>query len=124
LRVIELHDCFSANELLLYEALRLCGEGEAPKLIDDGDTTDGGRWVVNPSGGLIAKGQVNGVNAALQYNIGLGGVPARRTLTPVPPHACCTHRATSLQGVDATPLFEECCCALSAVEVCGSSFLV
>ena len=55
-QVIELHDCFSANELLLYEALGLCGEGEAPRLIDDNDTTNGGRWVVNPSGGLISKG--------------------------------------------------------------------
>ena len=97
-QVIELHDCFSANELLLYEALGLCGEGEAPKLIDAGDTTYGGRWVVNPSGGLISKGhplgatgiaqcseltwqlrgtadkrQVAGVTAALQHNIGLGG---------------------------------------------------
>jgi acetyl-CoA acyltransferase len=97
-QVIELHDCFSANELLLYEALGLCGEGEAGKLIDDGDTTYGGRWVVNPSGGLISKGhplgatglaqcaelnwqlrgtadarQVENVTAALQHNIGLGG---------------------------------------------------
>ena len=97
-QVIELHDCFSANELLLYEALGLCGEGEAPKLIDAGDTTYGGRWVVNPSGGLISKGhplgatglaqcaeltwqlrgtadkrQVPDVTAALQHNIGLGG---------------------------------------------------
>ena len=97
-QVIELHDCFSANELLLYEALGLCGAGEAPKLIDDGDTTYGGRWVVNPSGGLISKGhplgatglaqcaelnwqlrgaadkrQVPNVTAALQHNIGLGG---------------------------------------------------
>ncbi|AGC61979.1 lipid-transfer protein Ltp1 [Mycobacterium liflandii 128FXT] len=97
-QVIELHDCFSANELLLYEALGLCGQGEAPKLIDNGDTTYGGRWVVNPSGGLISKGhplgatglaqcceltwqlrgtadrrQVDNVTAALQHNIGLGG---------------------------------------------------
>ncbi|MDT5067526.1 MAG: acetyl-CoA acyltransferase, partial [Mycobacterium sp.] len=97
-QVIELHDCFSANELLLYEALGLCGEGEAGKLIDNDDTTYGGRWVVNPSGGLISKGhplgatglaqcaeltwqlrgtadkrQVPGVTAALQHNIGLGG---------------------------------------------------
>ncbi|GAY18266.1 lipid-transfer protein [Mycobacterium sp. shizuoka-1] len=97
-QVIELHDCFSANELLLYEALGLCGEGEAHKLVDAGDTTYGGRWVVNPSGGLISKGhplgatglaqcaeltwqlrgtadkrQVSGVTAALQHNIGLGG---------------------------------------------------
>ena len=97
-QVIELHDCFSANELLLYEALGLCGAGEAPGLIDSGDTTYGGRWVVNPSGGLISKGhplgatglaqcseltwqlrgtadkrQVDNVTAALQHNIGLGG---------------------------------------------------
>jgi acetyl-CoA acyltransferase len=97
-QVIELHDCFSANELLVYEALGLCDEGDAPRLVDDGDTTYGGRWVVNPSGGLISKGhplgatglaqcaeltwqlrgeadgrQVDGVDAALQHNIGLGG---------------------------------------------------
>jgi acetyl-CoA acetyltransferase len=97
-QVIELHDCFSANELLLYEALGLCAVGEAAKLVDDNDTTYGGRWVVNPSGGLISKGhplgatglaqcaeltwqlrgtadkrQVEGVTAALQHNIGLGG---------------------------------------------------
>ena len=54
--VIELHDCFSTNELLTYEALGLCGEGEGGKLVDNDDTTYGGRWVVNPSGGLISKG--------------------------------------------------------------------
>ncbi|MFE4574375.1 lipid-transfer protein [Streptomyces chartreusis] len=98
IQVIELHDCFSANELWLYEALGLCGEGEAGKLLDANDTTYGGRWVVNPSGGLISKGhplgatglaqcaeltwqlrgtadnrQVDNVTAALQHNIGLGG---------------------------------------------------
>lgn len=98
IQVIELHDCFSANELLLYEALGLCGVGEAPALLDNNDTTYGGRWVVNPSGGLISKGhplgatglaqcaeltwqlrgtankrQVANVTAALQHNIGLGG---------------------------------------------------
>jgi acetyl-CoA acyltransferase len=98
IQVIELHDCFSANELWLYEALGLCGEGEAAKLIDNDETTYGGRWVVNPSGGLISKGhplgatglaqcaeltwqlrgtaqarQVDSVTAALQHNIGLGG---------------------------------------------------
>ncbi|MEU6563138.1 lipid-transfer protein [Nocardia nova] len=97
-QVIELHDCFSANELLLYEALGLCGEGEAGSLVDGDQTTYGGKWVVNPSGGLISKGhplgatglaqcseltwqlrgeagkrQVEGVSAALQHNIGLGG---------------------------------------------------
>lgn len=98
IQVIELHDCFSANELLLYEALGLCPEGDAGKLIDAGDNTYGGRWVVNPSGGLISKGhplgatglaqcaemtwqlrgtaekrQVDNVTAAMQHNIGLGG---------------------------------------------------
>ncbi|MFJ9370162.1 lipid-transfer protein [Nocardia sp. NPDC101769] len=97
-QVIELHDCFSANELLLYEALGLAKEGEAGHLIDSGATTYGGKWVVNPSGGLISKGhplgatglaqcseltwqlrgaaekrQVGNVTAALQHNIGLGG---------------------------------------------------
>ena len=97
-QVIELHDCFSTNELLTYEALGLCGEGEGGKLVDNGDVTYGGRWVVNPSGGLISKGhplgatglaqcaelnwqirgkadnrQVSNVTAALQHNIGLGG---------------------------------------------------
>jgi len=97
-QVIELHDCFSANELLTYEALGLCEEGGAPDLIDAGDNTYGGKWVVNPSGGLISKGhplgatglaqcaeltwqlrgdadkrQVENVDACLQHNIGLGG---------------------------------------------------
>jgi acetyl-CoA acyltransferase len=97
-QVIELHDCFSANELLTYEALGLCAEGEGGKLVDDNETTYGGQWVVNPSGGLISKGhplgatglaqcaemtwqlrgtagkrQVDNVTAALQHNIGLGG---------------------------------------------------
>ncbi|MEV4316024.1 lipid-transfer protein [Actinocrispum sp. NPDC049592] len=96
--VIELHDCFSTNELITYEALGLCGTGEGGKLVDAGDTTYGGRWVVNPSGGLISKGhplgatglaqcaeltwqlrgtagkrQVPGAKVALQHNIGLGG---------------------------------------------------
>ncbi|ALG07010.1 lipid-transfer protein [Kibdelosporangium phytohabitans] len=96
--VLELHDCFSVNELLTYEALGLCGPGEGGKLVDNGDTTYGGKWVVNPSGGLISKGhplgatglaqcaemtwqvrgtadarQVPGVKVALSHNIGLGG---------------------------------------------------
>ncbi|MFF3227668.1 lipid-transfer protein [Nocardia suismassiliense] len=98
LDVIELHDCFSPNELLTYEALGLCGTGEGHKLIDAGDTTYGGRWVVNPSGGLISKGhplgatglaqcaeltwqlrgeaearQVGDAKVALAHNVGLGG---------------------------------------------------
>uniref|UniRef100_A0AAQ5YEA0 Sterol carrier protein 2 n=1 Tax=Amphiprion ocellaris TaxID=80972 RepID=A0AAQ5YEA0_AMPOC len=96
--VVELHDCFSANELITYEALGLCAEGKAGELIDRGDNTYGGKFVVNPSGGLISKGhplgatglaqcaelcwqlrglagrrQVPGAKLALQHNIGLGG---------------------------------------------------
>jgi sterol carrier protein 2 len=96
--VIELHDCFSCNELITYEALGLCEEGKAGQLVDAGATTYGGSWVVNPSGGLISKGhplgatglaqccelnwqlrgmaenrQVEGARIALQHNIGLGG---------------------------------------------------
>lgn len=96
--VIELHDCFSINEILTYEALGMCPEGEGGKLVESGATTHGGRWVVNPSGGLISKGhplgatglaqcaelawqlrgladkrQVPGAKIALQHNLGLGG---------------------------------------------------
>lgn len=97
-QVIELHDCFSCNELITYEALGLCPEGKGGDLIDSGDVTYGGKWVVNPSGGLISKGhplgatglaqlaelcwqlrgmagkrQVENCEIALQHNIGLGG---------------------------------------------------
>jgi acetyl-CoA acetyltransferase len=96
--VIELHDCFSANEMITYDALGLCPEGGAGKLIEEGAVTYGGDWVVNPSGGLISKGhplgatglaqcaeltwqlrgdadarQVDGATVALQHNLGLGG---------------------------------------------------
>ncbi|MCZ7628789.1 MAG: lipid-transfer protein [Microthrixaceae bacterium] len=97
-QVIELHDCFSANELITYEGLGLCEKGKAGVLVDEGATTYGGRWVVNPSGGLISKGhplgatglaqaseltwqlrgqaeqrQVDGARVAIQHNLGLGG---------------------------------------------------
>jgi acetyl-CoA acyltransferase len=97
--VIELHDCFSANELITYEALGLAEQGEGHRLVEAQATTYGGDGpVVNPSGGLISKGhplgatglaqcseltwqlrgeagkrQVDGANVALQHNIGLGG---------------------------------------------------
>lgn len=96
--VVELHDCFTTNELLTYESLGLTPEGTAEKFIADGDNTYGGRVVTNPSGGLLSKGhplgatglaqcaelvwqlretagarQVEGVRLALQHNIGLGG---------------------------------------------------
>jgi acetyl-CoA acetyltransferase len=97
-QVVELHDCFTANELLTYEALGLCGEGQAEKLVVEGDNTYGGKWVTNPSGGLLSKGhplgatglaqctelvwqlrgqaedrQVANARVALQHNLGLGG---------------------------------------------------
>jgi acetyl-CoA acetyltransferase len=98
-QVIELHDCFSANELITYEALGLAAQGEGHRLVEAQATTYGGAGpVVNPSGGLISKGhplgatglaqcseltwqlrgsagarQVENVDVALQHNIGLGG---------------------------------------------------
>jgi len=98
LDVVELHDCFAQNELISYEALDLCADGDAEKFIEDGDNTYGGRFVTNPSGGLLSKGhplgatglaqclelthqlrgtaearQVEGARVALQHNLGLGG---------------------------------------------------
>ena len=96
--VCELHDCFTANELVTYEALGFTPEGTAEKFIWDGDNTYGGKVVTNPSGGLLSKGhplgatglaqctelveqlrgrsgvrQVEGARLALQHNIGIGG---------------------------------------------------
>ncbi|WP_299976718.1 lipid-transfer protein [uncultured Pseudoteredinibacter sp.] len=96
--VVELHDCFTTNEVVTYEGLGLCPEGEASKFIADGDNTYGGKFVVNPSGGLMSKGhpigatglaqcyelvnqlrgtadqrQVTDAKLALQHNLGLGG---------------------------------------------------
>ena len=55
-QVVELHDCFSCNEMLTYEALGLAKQGEGYKLIESGNATYGGKYVINPSGGLISKG--------------------------------------------------------------------
>lgn len=96
--VVELHDCFAHNELISYEALGLCPVGGAEKFVLDGDNTYGGKYVTNPSGGLLSKGhplgatglaqctelvhqlrgtadkrQVEGARLALQHNLGLGG---------------------------------------------------
>ncbi len=95
--VIELHDCFTSNEIITYEALGLCEEGDMERFVLDGENTYGGRYVVGPSGGLLAKGhplgatglaqiseltwqlrgeagprQVEGARTALQHNGGLG----------------------------------------------------
>lgn len=66
LNVVELHDCFSANELVTYESLGLCAEGEAGKFIENGDNTYGGKYVVNPSGGLTSKGHPLGATGLAQ----------------------------------------------------------
>jgi sterol carrier protein 2 len=98
LDVVELHDCFAQNELITYEALGLCREGEAAAFIAAGDNTYGGATVTNPSGGLLSKGhplgatglaqcfeltqqlrgnadrrQVPHARFGLQHNLGLGG---------------------------------------------------
>src|SRR6201995_3496766 len=96
-RVVELHDCFTTNEVISYEALGLTAEGTAEKFIADGDNTYGGRVVTSPSGGLLSKGhplgatglaqcaelveqlpgnagarQGEGASIALEHNLGLG----------------------------------------------------
>ncbi|GAB1210176.1 hypothetical protein APSETT445_008966 [Aspergillus pseudonomiae] len=98
-KVCELHDCFSSNELLLLDALGFAEPGKAHEMVRRGDITYGGRGpVINPSGGLISKGHplgatgvaqcaeltwqlrgwatnrlVKGTDVALQHNLGLGG---------------------------------------------------
>ncbi|KAI1095337.1 thiolase-like protein [Rostrohypoxylon terebratum] len=97
-QVVELHDCFSANELVTLDALGLCEHGKAHEMVRKGDITYGGKYVVNPSGGLISKGHPLGATGiaqcaelvwhlrgwannravphtryALQHNLGLGG---------------------------------------------------
>ena len=98
IQAVELHDCFTPNELISYEALGLTPEGTAEQYIRDGQNTYGGRHVTNPSGGLLSKGhplgatglaqcyeltrqlrgtadarQVENIRYALQHNVGLGG---------------------------------------------------
>lgn len=97
-KVVELHDCFSANEVVVLDALGLCEKGKAHEMVRRGDITYGGKRVVNPSGGLISKGHplgatglaqcaeltwhlrgwannrlVDGTDVCLQHNLGLGG---------------------------------------------------
>ncbi|KZL86651.1 nonspecific lipid-transfer protein [Colletotrichum incanum] len=97
-QVVELHDCFSANEMIVLDSLGLAEPGKAHELVRRGDITYGGKYVVNPSGGLISKGHplgatgiaqcaelvwhlrgwannraVPATKAALQHNLGLGG---------------------------------------------------
>ena len=97
-KVCELHDCFSANELITLDALGICEPGRAHEMVRKGDITYGGKCIVNPSGGLISKGHplgatgiaqcaelvwqlrgwannrlAPGARVALQHNLGLGG---------------------------------------------------
>lgn len=97
-KVCELHDCFSANEMITIDALGLCPPGKAHEMVRAGDITYGGKMVINPSGGLISKGHPLGASGiaqcaelvwhlrgwannrlipdttvALQHNLGLGG---------------------------------------------------
>jgi acetyl-CoA acetyltransferase len=106
LDLVELHDCFATAELLHYENLGLCGEGEAGQLIDQGETALGGKIPVNVSGGLLSKGhplgatgvaniyelvnqlrgnggarQVEGAKAGLAHVIGLGSACTVHILT-------------------------------------------
>jgi acetyl-CoA acetyltransferase len=96
--LVELHDCFTPNEIVCYEALGFTKPGESEKFIVEKQNTYGGRVVVNPSGGLLSKGhpigatgiaqmcelvwqlrgeagkrQVEGARVAMQHNVGLGG---------------------------------------------------
>lgn len=99
IKVCEVHDCFSANELILLDGLGFSEPGKAHEMVRRGDITFGGKGpVVNPSGGLISKGHplgatglaqcaeltwqlrgwannrlVDGADVALQHNLGLGG---------------------------------------------------
>ncbi|EAS33153.3 nonspecific lipid-transfer protein [Coccidioides immitis RS] len=98
IKVCELHDCFSANEMITIDALELSDPGKAHEMVRRGDITYGGKMVINPSGGLISKGHplgatgiaqcaeltwhlrgwannrmVKGTDSALQHNLGLGG---------------------------------------------------
>ncbi|KAK6524212.1 hypothetical protein TWF694_005869 [Orbilia ellipsospora] len=101
-KIIEVHDCFSANEMVTIDALGLCEHGKAHEMVRKGDITYGGQCIVNPSGGLISKGHPlgatgiaqaaelvwhlrgwatnrlyngdgKGVNFAISHNLGLGG---------------------------------------------------
>jgi acetyl-CoA acetyltransferase len=66
LSLLEVHDAFTISELLYYEALGLCGRGDAPRLLRSGATALGGRVPVNPSGGLLAKGHPPGATGVAQ----------------------------------------------------------
>ncbi len=108
LDLVELHDCFATAEMLHYENLGLCADGEAARMIDEGETAIGGKIPVNLSGGLLSKGhplgatgianvyeisthlrgdagkrQVEGARLGLTHVIGLGSACAIHILEKV-----------------------------------------
>ncbi|KAH9024403.1 hypothetical protein EDB84DRAFT_1678107 [Lactarius hengduanensis] len=105
--VVELHDCFAANELVTYPTLGLCAVDDAHRFVERGDKTYGGKYVVNPSGGLEAKGHPLGATGlamhfsitrlfdlpdergkyGLVHNIGLGGAVVVSLRRPKSYHA-------------------------------------
>jgi sterol carrier protein 2 len=129
-QVIELHDCFSANELITYEGLGLCPQGQAGQLVMKGDVTYGGKWVVNPSGGLISKGhplgatglaqcaeicwqlrgeasarQVANATIGLQHNLGLGGACIVALYKKYKPNGASMAKNITAAGVSAENVF-------------------
>jgi len=81
--LIELHDCFATAELIHYENLGLCADGEAGRLIDEGYTAHGGKLPVNVSGGLLSKGHplgATGIANLYEVSLHLRGEAGARQL--------------------------------------------
>jgi acetyl-CoA acetyltransferase len=79
--LIELHDCFATAEIVHYENLGLCKDGEAGRLIDSGATNLGGKIPVNVSGGLLSKGHplgATGIANVYEVTTHLRGEAGRR----------------------------------------------
>jgi acetyl-CoA acetyltransferase len=66
INIIELHDAFTIAEIIYYECFGLCKKGEGVKLLRDGQTTHGGKYVVNPRGGMLSYGHPIGASGAAQ----------------------------------------------------------
>ena len=64
--VAEVHDCFSITELITYEDLGFCAEGEGGQFVEDGKPHLDGEQPVNPSGGLLSKGHPIGATGVAQ----------------------------------------------------------
>ncbi|RFU34894.1 hypothetical protein B7463_g1502, partial [Scytalidium lignicola] len=130
--VVELHDCFSANEMCVIDALGLSSKGKAHELVRSGGITYGGKYVINPLGGLISKGhplgatglaqctelvwhlqgwannrQVKDTEYCHQHNLGLGGaVIVTITNVPMARKSCLsqTRRLVNSTDSDIIPL--------------------